>query len=237
MSYTTNQLISGAFYAASVVSREFETVSGQQITDGLQWLNEILAEKVVEEGMVPYETTYDFDFIIGQEKYYVPGLIEVNTLVFYKDTVRFPMMYTKRNQYFGSPRVEQITTLPYTWYFERGFGGGTIYVYFLPDMNYPVEVHGIFALPPVSLGQDLSLTYDLFYITYLRYALADRICSEYDYSVPQNVTTNLRKYESMINKKSRVLDLRLTKISTLYSDEGARAGWGWVNLGKGFWPS
>jgi hypothetical protein len=156
MTYTTNQLISGAYYSAGVVSREFETVSGFQIADGLGWLNDILTEKRVDEGMIPYETTYTFNAKVGREIYFIPDLIEIDTLVFYLDRVRYAMAYDKRNQYFGMPRVENIKTLPYNWYFERVTGGGNLYIYFLPDRDYPMEIHGIFGLSSVKLGQDLS---------------------------------------------------------------------------------
>lgn len=157
MSYTTNQLISGAFYASGIVSREFETVSGQQVSDGLQWLNDILAEKRVDDGMIPYETTYPFIASVGQEKYFIPNLIQIDTLVFYLDKVRYAMKYSKRNQYFGSSRVQNIQSLPFNWYFERQTGGGNLYIYFEPDKNYPMEIHGSFNMNNVSLGQDLSL--------------------------------------------------------------------------------
>lgn len=156
MAYTTNQLISAAYYASGVVSREFETVSGFQIADGLQWLNDILGEKRVDDGMIPYETTYNFNSIVGQEKYFIPNLIQIDTLVFYLDNVRYSMNYSKRNEYFGTPRVENIQTLPYHWYFERRVGGGNLYIYFQPNQNYPMSIKGIFNLNSVALGQDLS---------------------------------------------------------------------------------
>jgi hypothetical protein len=81
MTFTTNQLITNAFYASGVVSREFETVSGQQIGDGLQWLNEIIDEKVVDDGMIPYESTYTFTAVPGQEIYPIPNLIAIDTLL------------------------------------------------------------------------------------------------------------------------------------------------------------
>ena len=162
MAYTTNQLISGAYYAAGIVSREFETVSGSQVADGLTWLNNIITEKSVDQGMIPYETTYNANFVIGQEIYYIPNLIQIDTLVFFLDAVRYAMKYTKRNVYFGASRVNNINTLPYSWYFERQFGGGNLYIYFTPDQNYPMEIHGIFLQPSVALGQDLSLTLDEF---------------------------------------------------------------------------
>lgn len=156
MAYTATQLISDAFYASGVVSREFETVDGTQLNDGLTWLNEIIEEKSVDLSLVPFETTYSFTSATGQESYYIPGLSKINTLVFYKDSVRYSLSYDKRNEYFGSPRVEDINSLPFVWYFERQFGGGTLYLYFKPDRAYPVEVHGIFRLEEIELNDDLS---------------------------------------------------------------------------------
>jgi hypothetical protein len=232
MAYITNQLISGAYYAAGIVSREFETVSGSQMTDGLTWLNNIITEKSVDSGMIPYETTYNANFIIGQESYYIPNLIQIDTLTFFLENVRYAMKYEKRNVYFGSSRVTNINTLPFEWYFERQFGGGNLYIYFSPDQNYPMEIHGIFMLPTVALGQDLTLTLDQFYITYLRYALADRICSEFAYVTPDNVIRQLGKYEAFINKNSRILDLRIQKTSTL--QKRGSLSWSFINLGHGF---
>lgn len=232
MAYTTNQLISSSFYASGVVSRDFETVSGSQVGDGLVWLNNIITEKTVDEGMIPYEDTYNANFVIGQEIYPIPNLIQIDTLVFFLDAVRYAMKYEKRNAYFGTSRVENIQTLPFEWYFERQLGGGNLYIYFQPDRAYPMEIHGIFRLPSVALGQDLSLTLDEFYTTYLHYALADRICAEYAYTTPDNVIRQLGKYEAFITKKSRVLDLRIGKTSTL--QKRGTFNYGFINLGHGW---
>ena len=232
MAYTTNQLISSSYYTAGIVSREFETVSGAQIGDGLTWLNNIITEKNVDEGMIPYETTYNANFVIGQETYFIPNLIQIDTLTFFLDEVRYAMKYEKRNAYFGSSRVENIKTLPFEWYFERQLGGGNLSIYFQPDQNYPMEIHGIFNIPTVALGQDLSLVFDEFYTTYLHYCLAERMCAEYAYDVPPGVTKQLGKYEAWINKNSRVLDLRLTKTSTL--QKRGSFNYAFINLGKGW---
>lgn len=339
MAYTVNELISGAFYASGVVSREFETVSGGQISDGLQWLNDILAEKAVDIDMVPYETVYTFNAEVGTEKYYIPGCAAIDTLVFYKDNVRYSMKYEKRNAYFGSSRTNGINALPWEWYFERTFEGGNLYMYFTPDQAYEVEIHGVFRLQDVALGQDLSLnttvanlgiatvtgtgeigtgqlvvndvdlagtyatptalvTYvntgvisgvtaslsgtefiltsslkptpnnirvetlgtedavnnitfsnfslldgantkyyrprgiDGFYRTYLRYCLADRICSEYNLDTPPNVMKQLAKYQDIIDKQSRALDLRNTKVSIL--QDRTSLNWGQINIGRGY---
>lgn len=232
MVYTTNELITGAYYAAGVVSRGFETVSGEQISDGLLWLNNIITEKDVDDGMIPYETTYTFNAVIGQQAYPIENLISIDTVVFYKNSVRFSMEKLHRNEYFGSDRVENINSLPNKWYFERGLGGGTLYIYFLPNEAYPMELHGTFRLTEVSLGDNLDSTLDQFYITYLRYALAYRICAEYNYKVPEGVKDVLSQYEAFINKKSRVLDLRINKQSTL--QRRGSLNWAYINLGRGW---
>lgn len=157
MTYTTNELITGAYHASGVVSREFETVSGGQISDGLKWLNDILTEKRVDDGMIPYETTYNFKSQVGVEKYFIPNLIQIDTLTFFLQDVRYQMVYTARNEYFGSTRVENVDSLPNQWFFERQVGGGNLYIYFKPDRNYPVQIHGAFSLKSVELQQDLSL--------------------------------------------------------------------------------
>jgi len=232
MAYTTTELITGSYYSSGVVSREFETVSGGQISDGLNWLNDIITEKNVDQSMIPYESTYEADFVEGQKVYPIPDLIQIDTLVFYLDQVRYAMTYDKRNQFFGASRVENIQSLPFEWYFERQFGGGDLHIYFAPDRDYPMEIHGVFMLPSVTLGQDLSLTLDQFYRTYLRYALSDRICAEYNYVTPPNVMRQLSKYESWIAKKSRIIDLRMQKVSTL--QRRGTFNWAFVNLGKGW---
>ena len=233
MAYTTNQLIAASYYASGVVSREFETVNGSQYTDGLQWLNDIVTEKAVDDGMVPYETTYDMTLVTGQETYFIPNLISVDTFTFYLDQVRYCMQYTQRNDYFGSSRVENVTTLPFQWYVERCFGGANLHIYFPPNQAYPAQIHGIFRLTVITPFQDLSLTWDQFYLTYLKYALADRICAEYDIQTPANALRQLNKYESWINKKSRLMDLRIQKLSTLQNGGGS-INYAQVNLGHGW---
>lgn len=235
MTYTVNKLIADAYYASGLVSREFETVNGQKVTDGLLWLNDILTETNVNDPMIPYESSYDFNAVVGQETYFIPNLVAIDTLVFYLDSVRYAMKYTKRNQYFGSSRVENIQTLPFQWYFERAKGGGNLYIYFEPDQNYPMQLHGSFELTSVALGDNLETTYDQFYITYLRYMLADRICSENNYVTPPNVIDKRDYYTGLISKQSKVLDLRITKNSTL--QRRGHLSWGFINLGRGWTAS
>jgi hypothetical protein len=232
MAYTTLQLINNAYYESGIVSRGFETVSGQQAIDGLQFLNDLLQDKTVENGLIPYYQEYNFTAVAGQEAYFIPDLINVDTFVFFIDTVRYQTENRARREYFGTSRADNIQSLPGSWHMERTFGGATLYIYFKPNTAYPLTIWGQFRLDEVTINQDLSLTLDRFYINYLKYDLANRLCAEYNYSVPPGVAKTLQKLEDAISKKSGPMDLRLIKLSTLQRRGGIN--YGQVNIGHGW---
>ena len=151
MVYTVSNLITDAYYISGIVSREFETVSGNQGALGLAVLNNILSDKAIEKDMIPYYTKYTFNAVIGQETYFIPKLEELDTLVFYLDSVRYQMRQVSRIPYRGSPRVDNVKTLPFNWNIERCLGGSLISLYFFPDKRYPLECWGLFRLSEVTM--------------------------------------------------------------------------------------
>lgn len=232
MAYTTLQLINSAYYESGIVSRGFETVGGQQVNDGLLFLNDLIADKTVDNGLIPYYQEYDFAAIIGQEMYFIPDLINIDTFVFFINTVRYQTQNRGRREYFGTSRANNIQSLPGSWHMERCFGGANLFIYFLPDQNFPLTIWGQFRLQQVVINQDLSLTLDRFYINYLKFDLAARLCAEYNYTVPPGVDKALSKYEDDISKKSGPMDLQLIKLSSLQKRGGIN--YGQVNLGHGW---
>lgn len=232
MAYTTLQLVTNAYYESGIVSRGFETVGGQQATDGTQFLNEIIADKTLDKGLIPYYLEYDFAAVIGQEKYFIPNLISVDTFVFFINTVRYQTQNRGRRDYFGTSRANNIQSLPGSWHLERCYGGANLYIYFLPDQNFPLTLWGLFRLASVVINQDLSLTLDQFYINYLKFELAVRLCDEYNYAVPPGVMRQFTKYEDNMKKRSGPLDLQLIKLSSLQKRGGIN--YGQVNLGHGW---
>lgn len=232
MAYTTLQLINNAYYESGIVSRGFETPSGQQANDGLQFLNDLIADKTVENGLIPYYDQHDFTAVIGQERYFIQDLISIDTFVFYIDTVRYQTENRARREYFGSSRADNIQSLPGSWHMERCFGGANLYIYFKPNIAFPLTIWGQFRLEQVVINQDLSATLDRFYINYLKFDLAARLCAEHNYSVPPGVAKALANYEDSISKRSGPLDLRLIKLSSLQRRGGIN--YGQVNLGHGW---
>lgn len=232
MAYTTLQLINNAYYESGIVSRGFETVSGQQANDGLFFLNDLIADKTVENGLVPYFQEYNFNAIPGQEMYFIQDLISIDTFVFYINTVRYQTQSRARREYFGTSRADNIQSLPGSWHMERCFQGANLFIYFKPNQAFPLTIWGQFRLAQVALNQDLSLTLDRFFINYLRYDLAARLCAEYNYSVPPGVDKALAEYRDAISKKSGPMDLQLTKLSSLQRRGGIN--YGQVNIGRGW---
>ena len=333
MSYTVSQLVTNAFYTSGVVARDDQTVQGSQLLDGLQFLNDVITDKTVETDMIPYYSQYDFFAVQGQESYFVPNLIELETLVFFIDTIRYEMKQLQRNKYFGTSRANNIQSLPFTYHVERLPLGAKIYLYFLPQTNFHMQAWGLFRLTNVNINKDLNsslttvnlgvvtiaglgtlnpgefvintidlagnyatiaalalqinntvpnvtafvylntitlqssanitlttlgqqplvnfvtfqyfstqngplnqtyfpLQLDQFYISYLKYALAVRICNEFNYDIPPGVAKQLTKYETMISKRSQQMDLRNVKVSTLGS--ATTLNYGQINLGHGW---
>lgn len=235
MAYSVNKLIANAFYLSRVRSSDFQQVSGSDIAIGLDLLNEVLSETSVNTRMIPYYKEYVTNAVVGQEMYFIPGLVEPFSLTFNLSTVRFSTNDLSRRQYHSVTRIDGISALPINCSFELTTGGSNLYVYFLPSTEYPFKIWGKFSLK-CDLGQtdlttDMLLTYDLFYIRYLRHLLAAEICNYYGTTLSPDVRVISERIAANINDKN-VLDLTSRKVN-LYSDE---KHWDWpsVNLFRGF---
>ena len=235
MAYTAHTLITRSWYLSGIVARGAQSVTGDQINDGLMLLNALLDWKSVDTTLIPY-WTYDQSVVCvpGQEEYFIPNCLAIESLTFNFDTVRYATNYLTRTPYFGSGRANNINSLPFSWTFNRKLGGGTLYLYFKPDQDYPLNIMGKFGFNDVSLSTDLSTIYDGSYIEYLRYQLAQYMCSEYGIIFnPQS--------EKILNRIVRQLmyvsppDLSVRKGSILMS--GPSFSWAQVNLGQGWNPS
>lgn len=235
MAYLTSNLITDSYYLSSIVSRDFEEPTGGQVTDGLRLLNDVIADRTIDHGTIPYTDKYTLTAVPGQSVYFIPSLFDLDIFVFYINTLRFETRNQQRNQFFGSFRATDINSLPFTWHFERKLGGGNLHLYFVPNTNYPLEIWGQFELSSVTLFQDLSLTLDQFYTNFLKYLLADRLCQFNSFKVPTNVQDQLSKYFEWITNNSNVLDLRTEKYSSLSA--GGAINYAVVNLSGGWMPT
>lgn len=236
MAYPAQQLVAQAWYLSGIVARNLQGVTGDQGTDGLFLLNALLNWKTVELDLIPYWTYASFNAIPNQETYFIPNLFAIESLTFNIGVVRYPTDPLGRSQYFGSARVDNISSLPFSWYFNRQLDGGTIYLYFLPAGNYTIKYMGKFGLTNVTAQTDLLTVYDPAYIEYLRYALAEYMCSEYSIEFNQTSANILKKIQHQLQDVSPP-DLAMRKTSILSSIQGSGINYGDVNLGLGYRPS
>lgn len=237
MAYPVTKLITNSYYLSGILSRGLQSISGDQLTDGLDLLNAWIAIKTANVRLIPYFTQFDLPLVVGQEKYFIPNLVSAETFVFFignsTNAVRYSTLPQKRVTYFGSGRVENINSLPFSWHYERILNGANVYIYFTPNLNYPATIWGKFSLASVQLNQDLSLTLDQYYIEYLRFGLAEQICSEYNIPLQPQTQMRLKELEKIVTDVSPA-DLQMQKMSSL-SD---RMGYNYAdaNLGRGWRP-
>lgn len=248
MAYTAETLITRAWYLSGIVARNLQTVTGDQIQDGLLLLNALLDWKQIQTDLVPYWTYIELPAVPSQEFYFLPFVADIESVTFNINEIRYPMDYTTRRVYYGSGRVDNISTLPFNWNYNRALGGGYLALYFKPQSNFPLKIMCKLFLTDVTLSTDLTNIsstlpytfinssnqgYDTSYIEYLRYALAQYMCSEY------GIIFNPES-EKILKSLSRTLmdvsppDISMIKTSIL--TEGSGYNYGDINLGKGWRP-
>jgi hypothetical protein len=225
--YPASLLISRAWNLSGIVARDFETEMGSEGADGLFLLNELLEYKACDLKLIPYFQRVEFNLVQGQERYYIPNLYQIETFTFNIGEVRFPTFSASRTQYFGDGRVDNIQALPFEWHLERTWGGSYFYVYFLPQQQYLGKISGKFALTNVELQTNLAEFYDGFYISYLRYALANFMSLEYDITFAEDKAKMMRQMEQKLIYVSPP-DLSVRKISFMNSN--APFSWAHANI-------
>lgn len=156
MTYLARELITRSWYLSGIVARNLQTPTGDQITDGLFLLNALLDFKQIETDLIPYWTYIEIELVPNQEYYFLPNIVAVESATFNLDVVRYPMQNVTRTNYFGSPRVDNISTLPFSYNYNRGHNGGTMSLYFKPDSNYKLKMMVKIAFTDVTLGTDLN---------------------------------------------------------------------------------
>lgn len=233
MTYLVSTLITRAYYLSQILARDLQTISGSQEEDGLFLLNELLEEKSSDLQLIPYYNEYDLNTVQGTEMYFIPNLTEADSVTFNIGDVRFSMNDLTRKEYFSTPRVDNLQALPFSYRIERCLGGANLYLYFVPNQVYVVKIWGKFSLTDVTLNQDLSLTYDGFYISYLRHYLASKLCSEFGQTFPDGAQKEFARIEKKLKSISPA-DLSISKRS--FFTTNTSYDWQFINLSEGWFP-
>jgi hypothetical protein len=233
MAYTALQLITRAYYLSQVVSRDLQTLNAGQVTDGLYLLNADLEHKGTDLRLIPYFQRTTFNTVQGQEMYFIEGLLYVDSLTFNIGDVRYSLIENTRKEYFSGPRIDDVQSLPYSYRVERVLDGSNIYLYFVPADVYVMKLSGKYKFPVVTLNTDLTTFLDYFYIEWLRYSLAIKICEDYGATVPDATRA---KYNEMTKKMIEVSPPDLSIQKRGYFGGRGVLDWQQINIGRG-WTS
>lgn len=199
MTYTARELISNSYKIAGIVARELQWVTGQQAKHGLSLLNKLLAGKSYNEHLIPFFTSTTFNTVIGQEKYVVNNLISVQSLTVSDGNIRYSANNVSRKPYFGSSKSFGYQAIPFDYHVEKDKGGCDVYFHELPAKVYSIEIWGKYSLSEVpSLDFDMSTVYDLGYIDYFEYLLAQRICCDYKITMAPQAAEELNNLKSCV---------------------------------------
>lgn len=233
MAYSALELIDEAYNLSGIV-RSSASATNAQASRGLTMLNRLLALKSSSPRLIPYITLYSLNTIISQEAYFVANLIDADTVTYnLNTTLRTPLTKLSRSEYFGTSRIDGLTTLPGVYYIERVKGGANIYIYPLANQVYPVQIIGKFNLSSVTKTTDLEQFYDGDYIGYLAFALARYLCLIGTVSFPVDSANELARIEKQLIDKTP-LDLTFRK--TCLFNKQNKFNIGYANLGNGYSP-
>lgn len=250
MAYTARQLIERAWYLSGIVARGLQVPTGDQINEGLFMLNALLNFKQIETDLIPYYTYISMDLTQDQEFYYLQYVAAIESATFNVDVVRYPMQPTSRVNYYGSARADNIQSLPFNYNFNRALGGGYLALYFKPMSDYTMKMMVKLFLVDVTLDTDLTDVsetvdytfinssnqgYDTGYIEYLRYSLAQYMCSEYGIEFSPQSRKILQSMERELMYVSPP-DLTGVKASILNANRVNGLSWAQINLGQGYQP-
>lgn len=225
-------IIQRALNLSGILSRSLEEQDDEEGTDGLFWLNMILAEKSATGVLLPYFGHLDITPIQGQEIYFLPNLVTAEILTFTIQGVRYSVRFETRYKYLGTPRANDIQSLPFQWYWERVNGGMNIYLYFTPDQQIEgIQVTGLIGLQSVIFSTEFDGFLDTFYQNFLIFELAESMCMFYKISMPPESKAKLMRLRNEM-RSINPRDFKL-KRKSLIGSSGILT-YAQVNFGRGW---
>lgn len=208
MAYTVTELITNAWNLSGIVAAQAETVSGDQLKEGLDHLNDFLSLQSTEPRMIPYTRVYTFDCKTREDELFIDHLQCVDVLTI--KTNNYLLKALGRKDFFSLPCLHYSPSQPRAYHIEPDKGGSVLFLTPTPDENYSFRLVGKFGLTEADYNEDLSQVYDRHYLLYLRYGLADYLCELYNHPFAakgklNTLTSKLRDYSP--------LDLTIEKVS------------------------
>lgn len=219
---TTNELLVDSYQLIGELA-DNEIPSGLMLSRGLNLINEILAKFTSDSIYVPYLTTLNSTFKVGQGTYSVSDMISDTDIIsdriidlsFANYTVQstgtesivYPLFIISKAEYYNVTRLDKLQTRPSFIFLDKQAVESFLIVYPVPDQPYPFSVQVKVMLDSVTANQDLS-ELPPYYYGFLKYAVGRKLKAYYpSANWPEE---NEKEYEEYITNLKNANETDLT---------------------------
>jgi len=230
---TTNDLITNSLYLLGELGVG-EVADAFMLSTGLELINELLDKFSSDSIYIPFLTTLNFNFVVGQDTYSISDMIlgtdivadRVVDLTFANYTVPttgptqlvYPLRIINKATYSGVVRQTNLLARPGFIFLNKQATESFVTVYPIPDQPYPCSIQVKSMINELS-NQDTLGELPPNYYGFLKYALARKFLAYYPSGnwPPQNE----EEYEDyyMTFKNSNETDLTIRPSVTMTAPE------------------
>lgn len=190
---TTNDVIVNSLYLLGELGVG-ETPDAFMLSTGLDLLNELIDKFSSDSIYIPYLTTINSVFVVGQQTYSISDMISGTDIVadrivdlsFANYTVQpdasepivYPLKIISKAEYYNVVRLDNLLTRPGFIFLDKQAVESFITVYPAPDRPYPFSIQVKCMIDKLEQEETLS-ELPPFYYGFLKYALARKFLAYY----------------------------------------------------------
>jgi len=190
--WTTNQAIINSLYLIGELGVG-ETPDSFMLTTGIELLNEILDKCASDSIYIPFITTIDHTFTVGQATYSISDMeaaditadrvVDLSYATYTVPTTGatnliYPMRIINKAQYYGVVRQNDLLARPGFIFLNKQAQESFITVYPAPDQAYPFQIQVKGMINKLALGDSLGELPPNYY-GFLKYALGRKFIAYY----------------------------------------------------------
>lgn len=221
---TVNTLIEGAYKLIGVFSEE-RPLEGSRITEGLEYLQEILDHYASNDTRIAWDDTLTFNLVIGQQEYTFSKdggadvnsnrIVDLKYITIQDGDFSYPVIIQSDELWYYRKRKLNNTERPQQAFLQNALNQGTsseeskIFFFSKPDKTYTCLIKAKFILNAVALSQPLDEVPN-YYHRFLKYALGRTLNDHYPGSTwnQKKEDTYTQLLENITNASDVSLDSR-----------------------------
>lgn len=230
---TTNDLIINSLYLVGELGVG-ETPDAFMLSTGLELINELLDKFSSDSIYIPFLTTINSTFIVGQQTYSISDMVAGTDIVADRivdlsfanyivqpdasEPIVYPLRIISKSEYYNVVRLNNLLTRPGFIFLNKQATESFITVYPAPDQPYPFNIQVKCMINELNSQDDLT-SLPPFYYGFLKYALGRKWLAYYPSGnwPPQN-EEEYNDYYSIL-KNANETDLTIRPSVTLTAPE------------------